>query len=131
MAEILALLPLCALVVGTAGLALVPQTHGHGKGPHHATAALSHRASAPDPLFKGLNSNATIKLRSLDMSLLPDNIHRSTSPPSLACHPSVSQKCWYPEHEDFSLPVSGEQLRSYLLQGGQDQAQQLDLSGML
>lgn len=111
LAEILALLLPCALALGAAGLALVLRTCG--KGACHAAAALGQSASAPVSLFNRLNSNAAMKLRSLEMSLLPDNIHRNTSPPSLACHPSVSQKCWCPEHGDTSLPISGEQLSCY------------------
>lgn len=68
LAEILALPPPCALSMGAAGLAPVPQTHG--KRVCHAPAALGQSTSAP--LFKGLNSNASIKLRSPEMSLLPE-----------------------------------------------------------
>lgn len=48
-------------------------------------------------LFKGINSNVAVKLRSLVMSLLPNNVHRNTllshifslehSAPSESCHP--------------------------------------------
>lgn len=76
--------------------------HGDGKGTHHATAALGQSASAPTPLFKVINFNATIKLRSLEMSLL---LKTSTGIPFLHHQPSVSQKRWCPEYGGISLPI--------------------------